>query len=79
VNVGSLPSQEHAMTQTDPERELAKNELAEQLMFKVEKHGNRYSLCRDVDLPAPTRHDDLTLEEAEDLLQTRKLRGFHGG
>lgn len=67
------------MTQSYPERELAMNELAEQLMFKVEKHGERYSLCRDVDLPAPTRHNDLTLEEAEELLQTWKLRGFHGG
>jgi hypothetical protein len=61
------------------DRERAMQELAGQLLFRVEKHGERYSLCRDVDVSSPVRRDDLTLEEAEELLNTWKLRGFHGG
>jgi hypothetical protein len=45
----------------------------------VKRRGRRFSLLRDVDLPEPVRSDNLTLEEADDLLQTWKLRGFHGG
>lgn len=61
------------------DRERAMQALAGQLLFHVEKHGSRYSLCRDVDVSAPVRRDGLTLEEAEELLNTWKLRGFHGG
>ena len=67
------------MTRTGPEREQAMTELAAQLLFKVEKQGSRFTLCRDADLPTSVRGDNLTLEEAEELLQTWKLRGFHGG
>lgn len=65
------------MDQQAREREMEK--LAGQLHFRVEKHGERYSLCRDVDVSSPVRRDDLTLDEAEELLNTWKLRGFHGG
>lgn len=67
------------MNQSNPDRELAMKKLAAQLMFTVEDHGSRFSLCRDVDVPTSVRGDNLTLEEAEELLQTWKLRGFHGG
>lgn len=60
-------------------REREMEELAAQLLFRVEKHGSRYSLLRDVDVSSPVRRDGLTLDEAEELLNTWKLRGFHGG
>jgi hypothetical protein len=60
-------------------RERDMRELAAELFFSVEKHGTRFSLHRHVDVPTPVRHDDLTLEEAEELLATWKMRGFHGG
>jgi hypothetical protein len=63
--------------QTD--RERAADELAAQLLFKLEKRGSRYSLYRDADVKSPVRHDNLALEEVEELLETWKMRGFHGG
>lgn len=67
------------MDHSDTDRERVMRVLAAQLLFQVKKRGRRFSLIRDVDLPEPVRSDNLTLEEAEDLLQTWKLRGFHGG
>ena len=67
------------MEQPVSDREQALRKLAAQLMFRIEKHGTGFSLCRDVDVPTAVRGDNLTLEEAEELLQTWKLRGFHGG
>lgn len=67
------------MDDPDFAREQALKELAAQLLFTVEKHGSRFSLCRDAGLSTPVRGDDLTLKEAEELLNTWKLRGFHGG
>ena len=61
------------------EREQAMYALAAQLFFRVEKHGWRYNLCRDVDVREPVRRDSLTLAEAEELLGTWKMRGAHGG
>lgn len=61
------------------DRALAMKDLAAQLMFKVEEHGDRFSLCREADVPTAVRGDNLSLEEAEVLLETWKLRGFHGG
>jgi len=61
------------------DRERSMEALAGQLLFRVEKHGPRYSLYRDVDVPSPVRRENLTLDEAEELLNTWKLRGFHGG
>ncbi|HEX2257077.1 MAG TPA: hypothetical protein VHG92_10350 [Afifellaceae bacterium] len=61
------------------DRERAMEELAAQLLFRLERHGSHYSLCREADVSAPVRHDGLTLEEAEELLNTWKMRGFHGG
>ena len=61
------------------DREHALKELAAQLMFDVQKNGSRFSLHRDAGLSEPFQRDNLTLEEAEDILNTWKLRGFHGG
>jgi hypothetical protein len=67
------------MTQTVQQREEHLMDLAPKLYFKVEKAGSTFSLYRDVDVSKPVRHDGLTLDEAEELLNTWKLRGFHGG
>lgn len=67
------------MTDRAADREEKMRKLAAQLFFDVEKHGSRYTLYRDVDVPEPARREDLTLEEAETLLDTWKLHGFHGG
>lgn len=61
------------------ERERTMMELAKRLQFRVEKHGSRYSLHRTADVSAPVEKESLTLEEAEEFLNTWKLRGFHGG
>jgi hypothetical protein len=67
------------MNDSKTDREHALKELAAQLMFDVQKNGSRFSLRRDSDLAEPFQSDDLTLEAAEELLNTWKLRGFHGG
>jgi hypothetical protein len=61
------------------EREKAAEELAARLFFRMERHGERYSLCRDVDVREPVRREGLTLDEAEVLLDTWKMQGAHGG
>jgi hypothetical protein len=61
------------------ERERRLGELAKKLLFTLEKHGARFTLARDVDVPEPLRHENLDLEEVEDILNTWKRRGPHGG
>jgi hypothetical protein len=61
------------------ERERRARELASSLLFELEKDGDHFSLYRDADVNTPVRHDHLTLEEVETILETWKLRGFHGG
>jgi hypothetical protein len=61
------------------ERERAMMELARRLQFRVEKHGSSYSLRRVADVSAPVKKENLALGEAEEFLNTWKLRGFHGG
>jgi hypothetical protein len=65
--------------QTQEERERHLRELAAKLMFDVEARGNRYTLSRETDPAQPVRHENLTLEQAEEVLKTWKLSGFHGG
>jgi hypothetical protein len=67
------------MQENEVDRERRLRELAAKLLFRFERHGARVSLYRDVDVPKPVRHDDFTLDEVEDLLNTWKLRGPHGG
>jgi hypothetical protein len=51
--------------------------LANRLEFSVEKAGGLFTLLRTVDVVLPVCEECLTLNQAEQLLQTWKLRG-HG-
>jgi hypothetical protein len=53
--------------------------LAGQLLFQVEEDGGRYNLTRTAEVSKPVRHEGLTVEQAEEILNTWKLRGDHGG
>jgi hypothetical protein len=53
--------------------------LAEELEFTVEKTDGGFTLMRTSELSRPEREEDLTLEQAEDLLERWKLRGLGGG
>ena len=53
--------------------------LAKMLLFRVEQDGPLFTLTRTADVSTPVRHEGLTIEEAEEVLNTWKLRGFHGG
>jgi hypothetical protein len=65
--------------QTLGDREAHFRTLAERLSFSVEKIGDRFTLKRTADVSEPVCEQNLTLTEAEQLLQRWKLRGFHGG
>jgi hypothetical protein len=67
------------VTDDDGARERHLQQLAGMLFFKVEKQGSRYALSRNADVSAPVRHENLSIEEAERILNTWKLRGLHGG
>jgi hypothetical protein len=61
------------------EREAHVRALAERLEFTVERIGDRFNLTRTASVSRPVHEDGLTLEQAEELLNEWKLRGFHGG
>jgi hypothetical protein len=61
------------------ERERRLRQLATELFFTFGKRGAGFALARDVDVSGPVRHEDLSLDEVEDILNTWKLRGPHGG
>ena len=61
------------------ERESKLQSLADRLQFTIVKTHDRYTLTRTADVPRPVREEGLTLEQAEDILETWKLRGPHGG
>jgi hypothetical protein len=63
------------MEETPEERESRMRDLALQLLFKVEKTDDRYTLIRTADVSRPVNEKGLTLKQAEDLLETWKLRG----
>ena len=67
------------MRENEAEREKRLRQLASKLFFTIEKEGSRFRLYRDADVSQPVRHEDLTLDEVEETLNTWKLRGFHGG
>jgi len=66
-------------TSESTEREARMRTLAGQLEFEVTKDGERYSLTRTADVSRPVKETGLTLAQAEQLLETWKLRGLHGG
>ena len=68
-----------AIASVAEDREQDLRELAERLLFNLEKEGTRFTLTRGVDVPAPVRLENLTADEVEDTLNTWKLRGPHGG
>jgi hypothetical protein len=47
------------------ERERRLGELATKLLFTLGKHGARFTLARDVDVPQPVCHENITLDEVE--------------
>ena len=53
--------------------------LADKLLFTVEKRGDGFILSRTADIPLPVRREGLSIDQAEDLLATWKLRGLQGG
>jgi hypothetical protein len=53
--------------------------LADKLLFTVEKSGARFTLSRTADVSRPVRREGLSLKQAEELLETWKLRGLGGG
>jgi hypothetical protein len=67
------------MQEKEADREARLREVASKLFFTLKNQGLRFSLYRDVDVPEPIRHDGLSLDEVEDILNIWKLRGPHGG
>jgi hypothetical protein len=67
------------MQESEAEREARLRELAGKLFFTLERQGLRFALYRNVDVSQPVRSDGLTIDEVEDVLNTWKLRGPHGG
>ncbi len=61
------------------EREQHLRVLADKLLFRVEKNGALFTLSRSADVSSPVRREGLSLEQAEELLATWKLRGLGGG
>jgi hypothetical protein len=67
------------MSSGESAREGDLHRLAAMLSFKLEKQGTRFTLTRIIDVPEPVRHDNLTSDEVQNILNTWKLRGPHGG
>jgi hypothetical protein len=67
------------MSLEEADRETALYALAARLQFRVEKTGGRFTLVRTAEVSRPVRESNLTLTEAEKLLETWKLRGLQGG
>jgi len=67
------------VTPSDTEREAHLRTLAEQLEFRMDGAGGRYTLTRTVDLSRTEREENLTLDQVQELLDTWKLRGLGGG
>lgn len=61
--------------QKQNEREAHMRALADQLEFKVEKTGDRFTLTRIANVSPPAHEERLTIDQAEELLETWKLRG----
>jgi hypothetical protein len=61
--------------QKQNEREAHLRVLADLLEFTVEKTGDRFTLTRTADVAPPVCEERLTIDQAEELLGTWKLRG----
>lgn len=69
----------HQPIPANNEREAHLRMLADRLLFKVERSGDRFTLTRTADVSRPVRHECLTIDQAEELLGNWKLRGLGGG
>jgi hypothetical protein len=67
------------MQEHEASREARLRELASKLFFSLENRGSRFVLYREADISRPVRHEGLTLDEVENILNAWKLRGLHGG
>ncbi len=67
----------HENVSSDREADL--RALADKLLFRVERIDDKFTMTRTADVSKPVRHENLSLDEAEDLLNTWKLRGLGGG
>lgn len=61
--------------QKQNEREAHLRALADLLDFTVEKTGDHFTLTRTADVSPPVCEERLTIDQAEELLETWKLRG----
>ena len=61
--------------QEHSKREALMRTLAGRLEFAVQKVGDCFTLLRTADVVPPVCAERLTLDQAEELLQTWKLRG----
>jgi len=61
--------------QEHSKREALMRTLAGRLEFAVQKVGDCFTLLRTTDVVPPVCAERLTLDQAEELLQTWKLRG----
>jgi hypothetical protein len=61
--------------QKQNEREAHLRALADLLEFTVEKTGALFTLTRTANVLPPVREERLTIDQAEKLLETWKLRG----
>ena len=68
-----------AVETEETRRERRMQKLAAKLLFEVQKQGDRFTLVRNIDVTRPIEHENLTVEEAEKVLNSWKLRGLHGG
>ena len=63
------------MEKSEERREADLRELADRLQFSVTRCGDRFTLIRTADVSRPVQEVDLSLSDAENLLETWKLRG----
>lgn len=61
--------------QKQSEREARMRTLAYRLEFTVEKTGDLFTLTRTADVLPPVREERISIDRAEELLETWKLRG----
>jgi hypothetical protein len=73
------PTDMRELMTTVIDREQHLRELAGELLFSMEKHGDRFTLTRTAQVERPEIESGLTLEQVENVLRRWKLRGLSGG
>jgi hypothetical protein len=68
-----------AMQGPGSDHEARLRDAAARLFVTMRKDGTHYPLRHEVDGDRPVRHDRLTLDEVEKILETWKLRRPYGG